>query len=392
MLLLYISVTTFKSKAFRLDLPYKIFHFITKKLNMKLLQPALIGSRLLKNRMIMAAMTRSRSGVDGLVNELTKKYYTQRAGAGLIISEGVNISEQAIGSPFTPGIFNKNQIEAWKAVTKAIHEEGGLIFAQLWHTGRVGHSTDRKGNIPVAPSAIAIEGLKHFTSEGLKEYEIPKELTREEIKTIVKDYRQAALNAFEAGFDGVQLHAANGYLPNQFLAESVNKRKDEYGGSIENNSRFILEIMKELIEVAGGERVSIKISPLNPYNEISLNNPIETYSYLLQEIDKMDIAFIELSKKGLMFPLLSHYPKEDEIELFGRMTRHTIVANGGYTRESAEAELEKGIAKFISFGVNFLSNPDLPKRFEKDFVLNEADTASFFGGNEKGYTDYAFMS
>ena len=359
---------------------------------MKLLATIQLGNQTLKNRMVMAAMTRSRADINGIVGDLTVEYYTQRAGAGLILTEGINISEQALGSPFTPGLFTQEQIEAWEKVTKSVHNKGGKIFAQLWHTGRVGHSADRNGKLPVAPSAIAITGIQHFTSQGLKSFETPHELTKAEIKQIIKDYGQAAKNAIEAGFDGVELHGANGYLPNQFLAESSNQRTDEYGGSTENRSRFILEVMQELINAVGGEKVGIKISPLNPYAGISLNDPIETFTYLITELNKIDFAFVELMRKSPMFPLLPHYPKGDEIELFGRLSTHTLIANTAYNKDTAEAELQKGIAKLISFGATFLANPDLPKRFETGAALNEPDRATMFGGSEKGYTDYPFLA
>ena len=359
---------------------------------MKLLEPIQLGSLTLKNKMVMAAMTRSRAYVNGIVSDLTVEYYTQRTSAGLIISEGINISEQALGSPFTPGIFTQQQIEAWKKVTKSVHDKGGKIFAQLWHTGRVGHSADKNGKLPVAPSAIAITGMQHFTAQGPKDFETPQELTNEEIKQIIKDYGQAAKNAMEAGFDGVELHAANGYLPNQFLAESANQRTDEYGGSIENSSRFILEVMQELIDTIGGQQVGIKISPLNPYAGISLNDPIATFTHLITELNKMDIAFVELMKRSQMFPLLPHYPKDDEIELFGKLSTNPLIANTAYNKDTAEAELQKGIAKLISFGATFLANPDLPKRFEVNAALNQADRNTMFGGNEKGYTDYPFLT
>jgi len=213
---------------------------------MKLLEKFKIGDLELKNRIAMAPMTRSRANANGEVTDLTVKYYVQRASAGLLISEGVNISEQAIGSPFTPGIFTTSQIEAWKKVTNAVHDAEGLIFAQLWHTGRVGHSIDKNGNLPVSASAIAIEGQTHFTSQGPKEYETPRELSTEEVKQVIQDYKQAAINAKGAGFDGVELHGAFGYLPNQFLVDGVNKRNDEFGGSIENRSRFVIEVMQAL--------------------------------------------------------------------------------------------------------------------------------------------------
>lgn len=357
---------------------------------MMLLEPIKLDNLTLKNKMVMSAMTRSRADLNGVISDLTAEYYTQRASAGLILTEGINISEQALGSPFTPGIFTQEQIEAWKKVTKSVHDKGGVIFAQLWHTGRVAHSVDRKGMLPVAPSAIAITGIQHFTSQGLKDFETPHELTLSEIKQIIKDYGQAAKNAMEAGFDGVELHGANGYLPNQFLVESANQRTDEYGGSVENRSRFILEVMQELINAVGGDKVGIKISPLHPYADIVSQDPIANFTYLINELNKMNFVFIELMKKGPTFPLLPHYPKEDEIELFGRLSTKTLIANTAYSKDTAEAELQKGIAKLISFGATFLANPDLPKRFELNAELNEADRNTMFGGGEKGYTDYPF--
>jgi len=234
--------------------------------------------------------------------------------------------------------------------------------------------------------------MQHFTSQGRKEFETPHALTIAEISQILKDYGQAAKNAIEAGFDGVELHAANGYLPNQFLAESSNQRTDEYGGNIENRSRFVLEVMQELINTIGGEKVGIKISPLHPYAVIVFDNPVATYTYLINELNKLDMPFIELMKRVPAFPLLPHYPKDDEIELFGKLSTHTVIANSAYTKERAEAELQKDIAKLISFGTLFVANPDLPKRFAQDAELNTPDEATMFGGGEKGYTDYPVLS
>lgn len=358
---------------------------------MKLLEKIKLGGLTLKNKMVMSAMTRSRADINGVVGDLTVQYYTQRVSAGLMFTEAINISEQAIGSPFTPGLYTREQIEAWKKVTKSVHDNGGLIVAQLWHTGRAGHSIDRNGILPFAPSAVAIASMKHFTSQGIKDYETPQALTLEEIKQIIKDYGQAARNAIEAGFDGVELHAANGYLPNQFLAESANKRKDEYGGSIPNKARFVLEVMKELISVVGGDKVGIKISPFHPYEEIILDNPVETYTYLIDELNKLDFAYVEIMKRSPSFPLAPHYPTTDEIELFGKLVTQTLIANMVYDKLSGEAELQKGIANLISYGTLFLANPDLPKRFEKDALLNEPDRATMFGGGEQGYIDYPFL-
>lgn len=359
---------------------------------MKLFEEVKLGNQSLKNRMAMAAMTRSRADINGIVGDLTVLYYTQRASAGIIITEGINISEQAKGSPFTPGLYTKAQIDSWKKVTRSVHDNGGSIVAQLWHTGRVAHSVDRKGALPVAPSAIPISGIQHFTSQGPKDYETPHALTVTEIKQIIEDYGQAAKNAMEAGFDGVELHGANGYLPNQFLAENANQRTDEYGGSTENNSRFMLEVMQQLVLAVGSNKVGIKISPLQPYGGLVFDNPVATFTYLIQELNKMDLAFVELMKRSPMFPLLPNYPEDDEIELFGKLSTNLLIANTAYNKETAEAELQKGIVKLISFGSAFLANPDLPKRFELNAELNQPDRSTWFGGGEKGYTDYPFLN
>jgi N-ethylmaleimide reductase len=355
---------------------------------MKLLQPIKIGNLSLSNSIAMAPMTRARAESNGTANESTVTYYTQRASAGLIISEGINISEQAIGSPYTPGIYTKEQIESWKKVTDSVHEKGGKIFAQLWHTGRVSHSVDKNGVLPVAPSALAIAGQQHFSSQGPKDYEVPRALETAEVKQVVQDYKQAAINAIEAGFDGVELHAATGYLPNQFLAESSNLRTDEYGGNIENRSRFILEAMQEMVAAIGADKVGIKLSPSIPYNSILESDPLATYTYLITQLDKLPLAYIHLMNP-LFLPEegFDQYPK-DVMGTLGILTNHLLIANAGYTKVTAEQELEKGIAKIISFGVSFIANPDLPKRFEQNAPLNEPDRATFYGGNEKGYTDY----
>ncbi len=359
---------------------------------MKLLEKTELAGLELKNRMAMAAMTRSRADIYGVVGDMTVKYYTQRASAGLLFTEAIRISEEATGSPLTPGIFTNEQIEAWKKVTQAVHNKGGTIIAQLWHTGRAGHSIDRNGKLPLAPSALPIRGMQHFTSQGMKSYETPQEMSVEEIKQTVKDFGQAAKNAIEAGFDGVELHAANGYLPSQFLAESSNQRTDEYGGSVPNKVRFVLEVMQELINTVGGNKVGIKISPFHPYGDMILDDPIGTYTYLIEELNKLDFAYVELMKRSPYFPSPSHYPEDDEIELFGKIIEQTVIANAGYDKVSAEVELEKGIAKLVSFGTLFLANPDLPKRFEKHTALNEPDRATMFGGGEEGYIDYPFLN
>jgi len=355
------------------------------------MEASALGGRTLKNRMAMAPMTRSRADQQGVVGELTALYYTQRASAGLIITEGVNISADALGSPLTPGLFTGAQVDAWRKVTRVVHDAGGAIYAQLWHTGRVGHSVDRNGVLPVAPSAIAIEGQKHFTAQGMKDYEVPREMTKADIERTIGDYATAAKNAMEAGFDGVELHGANGYLPNQFLADSANKRTDEYGGSIANKSRFTLEVMHALVAAIGAEKVGIKLSPTVPYNGIYLDDPIAQFAHLLGELEQLPLAYVHLMNS--MFPRDStpHYP-EEVIGTFGRYTRHPVIANGGYTKATGEALLQKGDAALISYGSLFLANPDLPQRFVLDAPLNQADRATAFGGGAKGYTDYPFLA
>jgi N-ethylmaleimide reductase len=354
---------------------------------MKLLEKMKLGSHELQNAMAMAPMTRSRAHHLGEVTESTVTYYAQRASAGLLITEAVNISEDAIGSPFTPGLYTEAQIAAWKKVTDAVHEKGGKIFAQLWHTGRVGHSLVRNGKLPFAPSAIAIEGQQHFTQEGPKPYEVPQALTNEQVMETIQDYRKAAENAKLAGFDGVELHAAFGYLPNQFLVESANQRTDEYGGSIENRCRFVLEVMTELSEVFGADGTGIKLSPSIPYNSILDSNPTDLYIYLLEKLNDLPLAYVQLM--NAMFPIdaLPHYPK-DVLGTFAKHSKHLIMANGGYNRETGEQVLQSGVAKMISYGALFLANPDLPKRFELDSPLNQADRATMYGGGDKGYIDY----
>lgn len=358
---------------------------------MKLLERIKLGNQLLKNKMVMAPMTRSRAKMNGVVGKSTVLYYTQRASAGLIVSEAINISQQATGSPLTPGIYTSEQIEAWKEVTKAVHENGGVIYAQLWHTGRVGHSLVKNGALPVAPSAIAIQGQQHFTMEGQKDYETPKELSIEEIKNIIQDFKQASTNAIEAGFDGVELHSAFGYLPNQFLAESSNQRTDEYGGNDENRNRFVLEVMQEMVKAIGEDKVAIRLSPTSSYNGIVHQNPIEQFTILINELNKMPLSYIHLMNIPFPADKFPNYPVNN-VETFGKLSQHTIIANCGYTKETGEDELEKGIAKMISYGTLFLANPDLPKRFELNAELNQPDRTTMYGGQDKGYIDYPFLA
>lgn len=357
---------------------------------MKLLEKIKLRNQSLKNRMVMAPMTRSRANKNGIISDSTVLYYTQRASAGLIVTEGINISEDALGSPLTPGIYNQEQVNAWKKVTTSIHDAGGVIYAQLWHTGRVGHSSDRNGVLPAAPSPIAIKGQQHFTLNGMQDYETPRELSLLEIEQTIQDFRQAAINAVEAGFDGVEIHAANGYLFHQFLSDNTNKRKDHYGGSIENRNRFTLEVTREVMDAIGGEKVGIRLSPTNRYNDILTSDPIAQFSQLIAKLDEMDLAYIHLVGNAPGVDLPVHYP-QDVLKTFGTLTQHTVIANSGYNKESGEAELQRGIAKMISYGTLFLANPDLPKRFELNKGYNELDQATMYSGGDKGYIDYPII-
>jgi N-ethylmaleimide reductase len=382
-LLLYKSVTTFKSKVLPL--------ILQKRNKMKLLESIKLGSLELKNRMAMAPMTRSRADHNGIVGNSTVTYYTQRSTAGLIITEAINISKEALGSPLTPGLYNQDQIEAWKQITSSVHQNNGVIFAQLWHTGRVGHSLVKDGELPVAPSEIGIQGQQHFTMEGPKDYEVPRELETNEVKRIVQQYKQAAINAIEAGFDGVELHAAFGYLPNQFLAESANHRTDEYGGSHENRNRFVLEIITEMVAAIGADKVAVRISPTSTYNNIQHKNPIEQFHLLINEFNKLPLAYVHIMNVPFPADQFPTYPL-DSVAEFGKASVHPVIANCGYNRESGEAELNKGIAKIISYGTLFLANPDLPKRFELGADLNAIDHSTMYGGQDKGYIDYPFLN
>lgn len=358
---------------------------------MKLLESIKVGGNTLKNSMVMAPMTRSRASFDGVVGESTVLYYTQRASAGLIISEAINISKQATGSPLTPGIYTVEQINAWKKVTHAVHEKGGVIYAQLWHTGRVGHSLVKNGEHPVSASSIGIVGQQHFTMEGMKDYETPRALSTVEVKDIIQEYKQAAINAMEAGFDGVELHSAFGYLPNQFLADSANHRTDQYGGTDENRNRFVVEIMQEMVNAIGNDKVAIRISPTSTYNNIVHQNPIEQFTFLIHELNKMPLSYIHIMNVPFTADKFPQYPA-NSVDTFGKLSQHTVIANCGYTKETGEVELEKGIAKLISYGSLFLANPDLPKRFELNAELNQPDRATMYGGKDEGYIDYPSLS
>ena len=354
---------------------------------MKLLTSTRLGKLRLRNRIVMAPMTRSRADTAGLVGELTVRYYVQRATAGLIITEATNVSADAVGSPLTPGIWNAAQVEAWKHVTSAVHAEGGTIVMQLWHTGRVGHSEVRGGRLPVAPSAVAIQGQKHFTASGPKDYETPRALTTEEVRATIDDFETGAKNAKAAGFDGVELHGAFGYLPHQFLVDSANHRTDDYGGSIENRARFVLEVMERLVRVWGEGRVGIRLSPTLAYNGMVDSDPWATFSYVIEKLNALPLAYLHLMRATPDAERFPHWPT-DTVATFGPLFHGPIILNGGYDRDSAEAAIVSGAVHTVSFGAPFVSNPDLVHRFEIGAPLAAGDRSTFYGGGAQGYVDY----
>lgn len=358
---------------------------------MTLLSAVRLGALQLHNRIVMAPMTRNRATPDGLVGPLTSQYYTQRASAGLIVTEATNISADAVGYRGTPGIWTDAQIEAWKAVTSAVHTEGGLIVMQLWHTGRVGHSEVRGGHLPVAPSAIAIAHQQHFTPTGPKPFEVPRALTTDEITATVRDYATAGRNAQAAGFDGVELHGAFGYLPNQFLVTSTNQRTDQYGGSVANRCRFVVEVMEQLVHVWGEGRVGIRLSPTMTYNDMADADPLETFSHLIDRLNPLPLAYLHLMRAVPDPQRFPSWPR-DTVATFAPRFRGPVIVNGGYGRTEAESAVEAGAVQAVSFGRPFVSNPDLVERLSRDAALTPADASTFYRGGPTGYIDYPTLA
>ena len=343
----------------------------------------------LNNRVVMAPMTRSRSANPAHVaTELTALYYKQRATAGLIITEGTFISEDAVGVINVPGIYNKAQVEGWKLTTEAVHKEGGKIFAQLWHTGAYSHPDLHNGERPLAPSDVNPE-QQVFTPDGFKTSESPKPMTVQDIERTVNDFRQAAINAFEAGFDGVELHGANGYLLQQFFSKNSNLRKDEYGDSIENRARILFDILDSLKEVVDLKRVGVRLNPsLNGIMGILVDEEATAlYDYIVNRLNDYGLAYLHLIEP---FTDVSAIPFaiQEVAKHFRKIYNGTIIINRGFTKETAEKVLNDGDTDLVSFGVPFIANPDLVERFEKDIALAQPDQSTFYTPGEKGYTDY----
>jgi N-ethylmaleimide reductase len=346
-----------------------------------------IGNLELPNRIVMAPLTRNRAGKGNVPHALNVEYYVQRASAGLIITEATQVSPQGVGYPLTPGIHSAEQIAGWKQVTDAVHEQGGRIFLQLWHVGRISHpSLQPNDELPVAPSAIAPTAGVALTYEGPKPFVTPRALETDEIPGVVEQFRQGAKNALEAGFDGVEIHGANGYLPDQFLRDGTNKRTDEYGGSIENRARFLLEVTEAVVSVWGGNRVAIRLSPSGTFNDMSDSDAQATFGYVVEALNRFDLAYLHLVEGGEGD--LRHGGTPVPTSYFRAIYKGNLLVNGNYDREKGDAVIASGDADFVSFGVKFLANPDLPERLKLNAELNQPDFATFYGGNAKGYTDY----
>lgn len=346
-----------------------------------------------KNRIVMAPLTRMRSKQPGNIPyELNAKYYEQRASAGLIISEATQISQQGQGYPATPGIHSQEQIDGWKIVTNAVHKAGGKIILQLWHVGRISHSSHQPNNqLPVAPSAIKAKGGIYSATWKEVAFETPRALENDEILGIVNDFKKAAQNAKEAGFDGAEVHGANGYLIDQFLQTGSNHRSDNYGGSIENRSRFLLEIVDAVSSVWGVDRVGVRLSPYGTFNDMKDDDPISLFTYVLQELDKRKIAFVDLIEPRATNAGGADGNVEDApsaAKIFRKSFSGKLISAGGYVPDTAKAAIESGEVDAVSFGRWFISNPDLVERIKIGAQLNKYNRATFYGGLEKGYTDY----
>ncbi|MGO8063959.1 alkene reductase [Rhizobium leguminosarum] len=348
-----------------------------------LLSPIQLGPYTLRNRTVMAPLTRSRAGDGDTPTSLAVDYYRQRATAGLIITEGSQISPQGKGYPRTPGIFSDAQVAGWEKVTRAVHSEGGRIFLQLWHVGRLSHSTmQQNGGLPVSSSAIAPEG-EIYTATGLQPYETPRALDLEEIPGIVDDFRRAAENAKRAGFDGVELHGANGYLIDQFLRDGANHRTDAYGGSAENRVRFLKEIVEAVIPVFGAHRIGVRLSPALPIFSVSDSDPAVTFRHAAETLSRYGLGYLHVVQLG--------DPAFDYTAI-KRAFGGVYIANGGFDADTAEAAVTSSAADLVAFGTKFLANPDLIERFRTGAPLNQPEPATFYQGEDRGYTDYPTLT
>ena len=356
--------------------------------NIDLFTPISLGDLTLANRVIMAPLTRNRATMPGNVPQaMNATYYAQRAGAGLIISEAAQVSAEGIGYPATPGIHSKEQVQGWRAVTAAVHAQGGYLFAQLWYCGRISHPDLLPDNQqPVSASAIKPEG-DAVTLEGMKPFVEPRALRTDELPGIVDQYRQAARCAVEAGFDGVEIHSANGYLLDQFLRDGTNRREDQYGGSLENRTRLLLEVLSAVLESWEPSCVGVRISPENSFNDIHDSDPQATFNHVASALSGKGLGYLHVVEGEMM----SGESKLDYRQIRDHFDGY-YMANCEYDQARAQAAITSSAADMVSFGKLFLANPDLVQRFRTDAELNTPDPDTFYGGDEKGYTDYPALA
>jgi N-ethylmaleimide reductase len=355
-----------------------------------LFSPFRLGSLELANRIVMSPMTRSRALEGNVPNPLAATYYAQRASAGLIITEASQVSPQGVGYIRTPGIHSDAQVAGWRSVTDAVHRAGGKIFAQLWHVGRVSHPDFHNGALPVAPSALPVEG-EAFTSHGRTKLVTPRALDIGELPGIVAQFRQAAENAKAAGFDGVELHGANGYLLDQFLRDGANHRTDAYGGSPTNRARFPLEVTDAVIGVWGPQRVGYKLSPYFAGYSMSDSNPLGTFAFIATELSKRGLLYLHVSE-AVAGPMATPAGTRRATPILRDAFNGALIVNGGYDARSGQAAIAHGEADLVAIGVPFLANPDLPARYRKNAALNTPDQTTFYAGEEKGYIDYPALA
>ena len=354
-----------------------------------LFTPLQLGAIQLPNRIIMAPLTRSRAGEGNAPTPLNAEYYAQRASAGLIITEATQVCDTAQGYPNTPGIHTDAQTVGWRAVAEAVHAAGGRIVTQLWHTGRISHPLFQpNGALPLAPSAIAAQG-QLYTGQGMEPFPTPRALETAEIPALVRHFADAAKRAvFDAGLDGVEIHGANGYLIDQFLRDRTNHRADQYGGSVENRARFLLEILEATTHAIGADRVGLRLSPTGGFNDMGDSDPLGHFTTIAKTLNSFNLAYLHVIE-GLPGNAMAPAPGLPHVAAALRAVyKGAIILNGGYSHAAADAALAKGEADAISFGEQFLANPDLPARFARKAALNEPDRASYYGGGAKGYTDY----
>jgi len=346
-----------------------------------------LGDLELPNRMIMAPMTRNRAAEGNVQTEMNAEYYRQRASAGMIITEATQVSAEGVGYPATPGIHNQAQVDGWRKVTDAVHEENGLIFLQLWYCGRISHPSLLPDNqTPVAPSAIQPDG-EAFTLEGMQRFVTPRALETDEISQLVDQYRVAASLAKEAGFDGVEVHAANGYLIDQFLRDGSNKRNDKYGGSVENRMRLLNEVLDAVLESWPSNRVGIRLTPENSFNSMSDSDPLAHFSYFIEQLNSRNLAYLHILEGDMMTQ-----QRTLDYRVLRKLYHGPYIANNGYDQQRAEQSLADDAADLIAFGVPFLANPDLVKRYQTGAELNTPNQETFYGGADEGYTDYPFLN